>query len=638
MCALAVIDLPFVAPAHAITRRRSAPHDHRRGQRARRHARSSSTASSSPAARRSSSARATCAPTIATTGSTASRSTSTSTAVRDRRRLHLPGRAREPDELAPADRGARPDPARQHRGRAARRATHTIDVVLEPYGTHGHEYAFYFPAPGQRGRTSRSTSAAAATIVAAAPARTLEVTERRRRTRSALVAAHLAARLASPTSSRSSRPRTSRRSISTRVAWRMRDRARVTTRSSRRSSSAASTTPTLWGYALLHHDRAAHPRVAARARRSAARAPGPCSTCVGLDAEDLGAYEHLEYAPLSTRAPTGSARSCASSTTGSPRSTRGSSSSSRIAARRSAEDLLAAARYLLAQDRIDDALALLARVDAERVADRLQHDYLAAYAACLARRPRRARASSRRRWRDHPVDRWRHRFGALVAMLDEIDGRRSPRSSIRAAASSSTPTSPRSSRRSRSRVDRDGVVVQQPARRRRSSCASSRWTSSCCSRASRSCRATSSRFSFIEPGHREQLASSAGRAPRSVAGRAARQERRRRGGRRRPAQGEGPLRERPRHHARAPVRPGPRAARLRSRGARRRPTSRSTRAQHGGSVAFYKDGYTDLRGWFDYATLSTNDLDQRRALRDPRLFGPRRLDDPRSESARTMTC
>jgi hypothetical protein len=34
-------------------------------------------------------------------------------------------------------------------------------------------------------------------------------------------------------------------------------------------------------------------------------------------------------------------------------------------------------------------------------------------------------------------------------------------------------------------------------------------------------------------------------------------------------------------------------------------------ARHrGGAVEFYKDGYTDLRGWFDYATLSTNDLDR----------------------------
>ncbi len=31
--------------------------------------------------------------------------------------------------------------------------------------------------------------------------------------------------------------------------------------------------------------------------------------------------------------------------------------------------------------------------------------------------------------------------------------------------------------------------------------------------------------------------------------------------------------------------------------------------QRGGQVRFYKDGYTDLRGYFDYASLSTNDLD-----------------------------
>jgi len=29
-----------------------------------------------------------------------------------------------------------------------------------------------------------------------------------------------------------------------------------------------------------------------------------------------------------------------------------------------------------------------------------------------------------------------------------------------------------------------------------------------------------------------------------------------------------------------------------------------------GQVRFYKDGYTDLRGKFEYASLNTNDLDQ----------------------------
>jgi hypothetical protein len=33
-------------------------------------------------------------------------------------------------------------------------------------------------------------------------------------------------------------------------------------------------------------------------------------------------------------------------------------------------------------------------------------------------------------------------------------------------------------------------------------------------------------------------------------------------------------------------------------------------AGHGGQVEFYKDGYTDLRGAFDYASLSTDTLDR----------------------------
>src|SRR5439155_26612906 len=32
---------------------------------------------------------------------------------------------------------------------AGARQTHAVDVVLEPYGTDGHEYSFYFPSPGK---------------------------------------------------------------------------------------------------------------------------------------------------------------------------------------------------------------------------------------------------------------------------------------------------------------------------------------------------------------------------------------------------------------------------------------------------------------------------------------------------------
>ena len=89
-------------------RRGSPPRDRGRGQRARRHIPARRRRARRVRGRRSWSARTTCATTIAPTSWTASRSTSTSPVPpRDRRRLHVPDRARaEPDQLAPADRGA----------------------------------------------------------------------------------------------------------------------------------------------------------------------------------------------------------------------------------------------------------------------------------------------------------------------------------------------------------------------------------------------------------------------------------------------------------------------------------------------------------------------------------------------------
>jgi hypothetical protein len=87
----------------------------------------------------------------------------------------------------------------------------------------------------------------------------------------------------------------------------------------------------------------------------------------------------------------------------------------------------------------------------------MQHDYLAAYAACLTGELGRARALATR-WRDHPVDRWRVRFAALAAMLDEVDGAApevtDPRSRDQqhAELAARQPTFDLA-------VDRDGVVV-----------------------------------------------------------------------------------------------------------------------------------------------------------------------------------
>ena len=84
-----------------------------------------------------------------------------------------------------------------------------------------------------------------------------------------------------------------------------------------------------------------------------------------------------------------------------------------------ADDRLRAAVYLLAQDRTEAAREQLAQVDAKDVESRLQLDYLNAYLAFSdgdAAKGRRLAV----KYADYPVALWRDRFRAVIAQADEI--------------------------------------------------------------------------------------------------------------------------------------------------------------------------------------------------------------------------
>lgn len=326
---------------------------------------------------------------------------------------------------------------------------------------------------------------------------------------------------------------------------------------------------------------------------------------VGLDAEALGSYEHLELAPLiNARAHRLGPRVRILNDGLAAQYARFLD----LVAHRTAatpDDLLAATHYLLAQDRVPVALAVLARVDPAAIAGRMQHDYLAAFSACLTGELDRARELAGR-WRDHPVDRWRLRFAALAAMLDEVAG------------AAPAVTDPRSRDQQHAElaarqpsfdlaVDRDGVVIhsqhvaalelrffemdiellfsRQPFM-----------------------QSDLSRLSYIEPAHREAIASPAAEHrvawPAPLRGKNAVVE----------AVGAG-LRKARVHYANDLVTTlSHQYGQLRVERASNRAPLAATYVkvyarQRGGQVAFYKDGYTDLRGWFDYASLSTTELD-----------------------------
>ncbi len=87
------------------------------------------------------------------------------------------------------------------------------------------------------------------------------------------------------------------------------------------------------------------------------------------------------------------------------------------------DDLMAVTYYLLLQDRVDEALAFFGRVKPEKLAERLQYDYFKAYTAFYTEDTKTARAVAVQ-YAAYPVDRWQKLFANVAAQLDEIEGKR----------------------------------------------------------------------------------------------------------------------------------------------------------------------------------------------------------------------
>jgi len=87
------------------------------------------------------------------------------------------------------------------------------------------------------------------------------------------------------------------------------------------------------------------------------------------------------------------------------------------------EDHLAVTYYLLLQDRIDEAIDFFGRINSEKLETQLQYDYFSAYLS-LYREDLEAAREIAARHADDPVDRWRIAFAAIDKQLDEISGGR----------------------------------------------------------------------------------------------------------------------------------------------------------------------------------------------------------------------
>jgi hypothetical protein len=89
------------------------------------------------------------------------------------------------------------------------------------------------------------------------------------------------------------------------------------------------------------------------------------------------------------------------------------------------DDWMTVTYYMLLQDRIEEALAAFEQVDPSRLETRLQHDAMQAYLDFYTEEYERARALAASH-AEHPVDRWRLWFGDVLRQLDEAEGKAPP--------------------------------------------------------------------------------------------------------------------------------------------------------------------------------------------------------------------
>ncbi len=298
--------------------------------------------------------------------------------------------------------------------------TRSIHIDLEPYNTQTLEYHFYFPGAGEFPHYPVHVAKNGQLLANAEPF-TLNVVEKLSkidRESWDYVSQHGSDDDVLKYLQQNNLHRTKL----DRIAFRMKDKGyfgRVTQLLARRHAYDQ----TLWSYSIKHNE----PVAVTQYLQHADGFVNECGTYIDsplltIDPVARKAYQHLDYRPLVN------ARAHALGKRRQILNDRFHAQYHRLlkilSYRRELDDaeLMAVVYYLLLQDRVEEALDFFGRVNADKLATRLQHDYFTAYLDFYSDEPKQARAIADK-YADHAVDRWRDAFAAIAAQLDEIEGK-----------------------------------------------------------------------------------------------------------------------------------------------------------------------------------------------------------------------
>lgn len=300
------------------------------------------------------------------------------------------------------------------------RSLRSRHVSLEPFETVKIEYHFYFPAPGDYAHFPVHVAHRESLAAFAEPVRFNVVKEPTEIDRESwdYVSQH-----GTEQQVLAFLEKNNVESIDlARIAWRMRDAAFFRPVVELLEARFAYD-DILWSYSLMHNHLPAM-RQYLRHQDGFVQQCGSYldSTLLAIDPVERRAWELLEYDPLvNARAhQLGPRRKIVNAAVH-----RQYMALLDILAHKSgfdANDRMTIVYYLLLQDRVGEALDFFVQVDPKELDARLQHEYFRAYMAFYTGDLDAARQIAARR-AEHPVERWRKRFENVLAQLDQIEGK-----------------------------------------------------------------------------------------------------------------------------------------------------------------------------------------------------------------------
>ncbi|MAB89974.1 MAG: hypothetical protein CMJ90_11005 [Planctomycetes bacterium] len=298
--------------------------------------------------------------------------------------------------------------------------TKGVEVRVGAYSTENMEYGFYFPTPGTYAHYPVHTAQDGKLVAAARPT-TMNVVATPTSVDTASWG-HVSQRGTNEQVMAYLDSANLQRTDLTKIAWRVRDRG-LFSQVIDRLRSRHTYNHVLWSYGILHAD-------ADAAREYLAQADGFIQGCgpwldtplVRVDPVERLAWQQVEYYPLfNARTHRFGRRHQIPNV----ELARQYDALLHILSSRPTlddDDWMAVTCYLLLQDRIAESLEAFARVNPERLETRLQHDYMRAYLDFFTDDHAIARDIARRH-RDHPVARWRTLFRDIIHQLDEAEGK-----------------------------------------------------------------------------------------------------------------------------------------------------------------------------------------------------------------------